>query len=182
MSTLSSITIEDCNQKLTHLVLFFLLKVLKYLSQSCFLFLFIQSLMMDLQNSCLALLGPSLFLIKVFLIIIYKQIEILTYYLHFFHGIILGNTYNIPIAIWLLETHPLNAPLVFVRPTSGMQIRISKHVDHNGKVYLPYLHIWSPVSLNLFRNFITKFVLGIRKIILFLCFCRMNQTSWDQFK
>jgi len=55
-----------------------------------------------------------------------------------------GNTYNIPIAIWLLETHPLNAPLVFVRPTSGMQIRISKHVDHNGKVYLPYLHIWSP--------------------------------------
>jgi len=55
-----------------------------------------------------------------------------------------GNTYNIPIAIWLLETHPHNAPLVFVRPTSGMQLRISKHVDHNGKVYLPYLHIWSP--------------------------------------
>jgi len=60
-----------------------------------------------------------------------------------------GNTYNIPIAIWLLETHPLNAPLVFVRPTSGMQLRISKHVDHNGKVYLPYLHIWSPTESDL---------------------------------
>lgn len=58
-----------------------------------------------------------------------------------------GNTYNIPVAIWLLETHPANAPMVFVRPTSDMQLKISKHVDHNGKVYMPYLHVWSPVIL-----------------------------------
>ena len=61
---------------------------------------------------------------------------------HIFH---IGNVYNIPIAIWLVETHPTNAPMVFVKPTSDMQIRISKHVDHTGKVYLPYLHAWSPV-------------------------------------
>ncbi|XP_046441199.1 tumor susceptibility gene 101 protein-like [Daphnia pulex] len=55
-----------------------------------------------------------------------------------------GSDYNIPVALWLLETHPVNAPMVFVRPTSDMRLRISKHVDHNGKVYMPYLHVWSP--------------------------------------
>lgn len=59
-----------------------------------------------------------------------------------------GNDYNIPVAIWLLETHPVNAPMVFVRPTSDMRLRISKHVDHNGKVYMPYLHVWSQVCLS----------------------------------
>jgi ESCRT-I complex subunit TSG101 len=59
---------------------------------------------------------------------------------------LLGSDYNIPVALWLLETHPVNAPMVFVRPTSDMRLRISKHVDHNGKVYMPYLHVWSAVS------------------------------------
>lgn len=61
-----------------------------------------------------------------------------------------GNVYNIPIAIWMMETHPTSAPMVFVRPTHDMQIRVSKHVDHTGKVYLPYLHAWSPNESDLY--------------------------------
>ena len=34
-----------------------------------------------------------------------------------------GNQYNIPIQIWLMDTHPQYPPLCFVRPTTSMQIR-----------------------------------------------------------
>lgn len=54
-----------------------------------------------------------------------------------------GASYNIPVCIWLLDTHPYSAPLCFVRPTQDMQIKVSKHVDTSGKVYLPYLHEWA---------------------------------------
>ncbi len=49
-------------------------------------------------------------------------------------------------ALWILDTHPLHAPMAFVRPTADMQIRVSKHVDQNGRVYLPYLHEWSEAN------------------------------------
>jgi len=54
--------------------------------------------------------------------------------------------YNIPVCIWLMDTHPYNAPMCYVKPTSDMQIKASMFVDHNGKIYLPYLHDWVPVS------------------------------------
>lgn len=54
-----------------------------------------------------------------------------------------GAYYNIPVCIWLMDTHPQNAPLCFVKPTSDMSIKVSKYVDSNGKVYLPYLHEWT---------------------------------------
>jgi len=54
-----------------------------------------------------------------------------------------GQTYNIPISLWLLDTHPYHAPLAFVKPTADMQVKVSKHVDAAGKIYLPYLHEWS---------------------------------------
>lgn len=54
-----------------------------------------------------------------------------------------GAYYNIPVCIWLMDTHPQNAPLCFVKPTADMSIKVSKFVDTNGKVYLPYLHEWS---------------------------------------
>jgi hypothetical protein len=57
-----------------------------------------------------------------------------------------GNVYNIPICIWLMDTHPYNAPMCYVKPTYGMHIKVSIFVDHNGKIYLPYLHDWVPVS------------------------------------
>ncbi|XP_054274933.1 tumor susceptibility gene 101 protein-like isoform X1 [Macrosteles quadrilineatus] len=57
---------------------------------------------------------------------------------------IVGNTYNIPVCIWLMDTHPNHAPVCFVKPTPDMQIKVSMFVDHNGKIYLPYLHDWTP--------------------------------------
>lgn len=54
-----------------------------------------------------------------------------------------GANYNIPVTFWILDTHPLHAPMGFVCPTPDMAIRVSRHVDQNGKIYLPYLHEWS---------------------------------------
>ncbi|XP_073515559.1 tumor susceptibility gene 101 protein-like [Phyllobates terribilis] len=53
-----------------------------------------------------------------------------------------GNTYNIPLCLWLLDTYPHTPPICFVKPTSTMTIKTGKHVDANGKIYLPYLHEW----------------------------------------
>ncbi|XP_069079850.1 tumor susceptibility gene 101 protein isoform X1 [Pleurodeles waltl] len=53
-----------------------------------------------------------------------------------------GNTYNIPVCLWILDTYPFNPPICFVKPTSTMTIKTGKHVDANGKIYLPYLHEW----------------------------------------
>ncbi|KDR21984.1 Tumor susceptibility gene 101 protein, partial [Zootermopsis nevadensis] len=60
-----------------------------------------------------------------------------------------GSMYNIPICIWLMDTHPNNAPICYVKPTPDMQIKVSMYVDNNGKIYLPYLHDWTPVSSDL---------------------------------
>ena len=60
---------------------------------------------------------------------------------------IVGANYNIPVCLWLMDTHPYNPPMVFVRPTATMQIKQGKHVDANGKIYLPYLHEWKHVSM-----------------------------------
>eukprot|EP00794_Sanderia_malayensis_P012934 gene12934-14264_t len=60
-----------------------------------------------------------------------------------------GFVYNIPIKIWLLETHPFIPPLVFVTPTSSMVIKPGKHVDNVGRVYLPYLTDWRSPSSDL---------------------------------
>ncbi|EDS42165.1 Eftud2 protein [Culex quinquefasciatus] len=60
-----------------------------------------------------------------------------------------GNTYHIPVAIWLLDTHPRYAPLCYNQPTSDMHIKVSMYVDHNGKIYLPYLHDWNPAHSDL---------------------------------
>jgi len=45
-----------------------------------------------------------------------------------------------------MDTHPNNAPMCYVKPTADMHIKVSMFVDHNGKIYLPYLHDWVPVS------------------------------------
>lgn len=60
-----------------------------------------------------------------------------------------GTVYNIPICIWLMDTHPQNSPLCFVKPTIDMSIKVSKYVDSNGKVFLPYLHKWKGSSSTL---------------------------------
>ncbi|XP_062596654.1 tumor susceptibility gene 101 protein-like isoform X3 [Saccostrea cucullata] len=53
-----------------------------------------------------------------------------------------GSEYNIPIGIWILDTHPYNPPMVFVKPTNTMQIKPGRNVDSNGKVDLTYLRDW----------------------------------------
>ncbi|XP_046734379.1 tumor susceptibility gene 101 protein [Diprion similis] len=60
-----------------------------------------------------------------------------------------GNVYNIPICVWLMDTHPNNAPICYVKPTADMNIKVSMYVDHNGKIYLPYLHEWVPQKSDL---------------------------------
>lgn len=85
--------------------------------------------------------------------------------------IYVGNTYNIPICIWLMDTHPYNAPMCYVKPTSGMQIKVSIFVDHNGKIYLPYLHDWVPVSnTQLARHFLSRW----QSFMLWQCICKMD--------
>ncbi|KAL8595359.1 hypothetical protein ACOMHN_020112 [Nucella lapillus] len=53
-----------------------------------------------------------------------------------------GNTYNIPVQLWIMESHPYNPPMVYVRPTSTMQIKSGHYVDMNGKVDMPFLREW----------------------------------------
>lgn len=53
-----------------------------------------------------------------------------------------GQTYNIPICLYLWETHPYHAPLCFVRPTRDMRVKPSEYVDYSGRIYLPYLADW----------------------------------------
>ena len=60
-----------------------------------------------------------------------------------------GTYYHIPVCIWLLDSHPYNSPICYVKPTSDMQIKASRHVDNNGRVYLPYLHNWQPDTSDL---------------------------------
>lgn len=60
---------------------------------------------------------------------------------------LLGSTYNIPIQILFLSSHPVNAPLVFVKPTNNMLIKPNKHVDNSGRVYMPYLSEWKAVCV-----------------------------------
>ncbi|VDN04696.1 unnamed protein product [Thelazia callipaeda] len=54
-----------------------------------------------------------------------------------------GNTYNIPVALYLWDTHPYYAPVCYVCPTQNMMLKESKTVDKQGRIYLPYLSDWS---------------------------------------
>ncbi|KAL7464251.1 hypothetical protein ACHAXS_004589 [Conticribra weissflogii] len=56
-----------------------------------------------------------------------------------------GQTYNIPIDVYLPPAYPLRPPTVFVRPVSSMAIKENhRHVGLDGRVYLPYLSEWRP--------------------------------------
>ena len=36
-----------------------------------------------------------------------------------------GQNYNIPVSVWILDSHPYHAPICFVKPTAEMQIKVS---------------------------------------------------------
>uniref|UniRef100_A0A1I8GVG1 UEV domain-containing protein n=1 Tax=Macrostomum lignano TaxID=282301 RepID=A0A1I8GVG1_9PLAT len=54
-----------------------------------------------------------------------------------------GSTYNIPVCLYMQYNAPYDAPLVYVRPTASMEIRVSQYVDSNGRIYMPYLSSWT---------------------------------------
>lgn len=60
-----------------------------------------------------------------------------------------GNTYNIPVCIWLLAEFPSAAPMGFVVPTKDMQLKVSHYVDHTGKIFMGYLSSWTYPESNL---------------------------------
>ncbi|XP_037378642.1 ubiquitin-conjugating enzyme E2 variant 3 isoform X3 [Talpa occidentalis] len=71
-----------------------------------------------------------------------------------------GNTYNIPIRLWILDSHPFAPPICFLKPTANMGISVGKHVDAQGRIYLPYLQNWShpkSVIVGLINEMIAKF-------------------------
>ncbi|XP_074130602.1 ubiquitin-conjugating enzyme E2 variant 3 [Sminthopsis crassicaudata] len=71
-----------------------------------------------------------------------------------------GNTYNIPIRLWILDSHPFAPPICFLKPTPNMGISVGKHVDAQGRIYLPYLQNWShpkSVITGLISEMIIKF-------------------------
>ncbi|XP_055988030.1 ubiquitin-conjugating enzyme E2 variant 3 [Sorex fumeus] len=71
-----------------------------------------------------------------------------------------GHTYNIPIRLWILDSHPFAPPICFLKPTANMGISVGKHVDAQGRIYLPYLQNWShpkSVIVGLIKEMIAKF-------------------------
>ncbi|XP_053111754.1 ubiquitin-conjugating enzyme E2 variant 3 isoform X2 [Hemicordylus capensis] len=71
-----------------------------------------------------------------------------------------GNSYNIPICLWILDSYPFTPPICFLKPTANMGISVGKHVDARGRIYLPYLQNWShpqSVIIGLLKEMITKF-------------------------
>ncbi|KAM4721125.1 ubiquitin-conjugating enzyme E2 variant 3 [Rhinophrynus dorsalis] len=71
-----------------------------------------------------------------------------------------GNKYNIPVCLWLLDSHPFAPPLCFLKPSHNMGIRVGKHIDAQGRIYLPYLQNWThPKStiIGLIKEMVVKF-------------------------
>lgn len=81
-------------------------------------------------------------------------------------------SYNIPIGIFISDSHPYEAPICYVRPTRDMTIKTSRHVDGSGRVYLPYLSDWN-------RN--TSDILSTIQVmqIVFGSMCPVYQKSRD---
>ncbi|KAF3854610.1 hypothetical protein F7725_022665 [Dissostichus mawsoni] len=87
-----------------------------------------------------------------------------------------GNTYNIPVCLWLLDTYPYNPPICFVKPTSAMMIKTGKHIDANGKIYLPYLHEWKHPQSDLYGLIQVMIVRSL------LCFLGPQQAPYQAFQ
>jgi len=58
--------------------------------------------------------------------------------------------YNIPVQLYLADTHPYLAPVCYVRPTPDMSINTSNTVQANGRINLPFLNEWDPPKSDLY--------------------------------
>jgi len=54
-----------------------------------------------------------------------------------------NNRYNIPVQLFLSDSHPYTPPICYVRPTADMSVNVSDHVDSNGRINLPCLREWA---------------------------------------
>lgn len=45
-----------------------------------------------------------------------------------------------------MDTYPNNVPICYVIPTPETFINVSQYVDDTGKISVPYLDDWDPVS------------------------------------
>jgi len=81
---------------------------------------------------------------------------------------LLARTYNIPVCLWLLDTHPYNPPMIYVKPTANMQIKPGRHVDMSGRIYLPYLHEWKHVCDSLLYCVLCLWLLWAKCVFLSL--------------
>ncbi|KAL4962891.1 putative endosomal sorting complex protein TSG101 [Aspergillus stella-maris] len=54
-----------------------------------------------------------------------------------------GTVYKFPIALWIPNTYPREPPIVYVRPTQDMAVRVGQHVTLEGRVYHHYLAHWA---------------------------------------
>lgn len=61
-----------------------------------------------------------------------------------------NNVYNIPVQVFLSDTHPYDAPMSYVRPTPDMSINVSKTVDPSGRINLPYISEWRHPNSDLY--------------------------------
>ncbi|KAJ8390928.1 hypothetical protein AAFF_G00098480 [Aldrovandia affinis] len=62
----------------------------------------------------------------------------------------MGEQFNIPVCVWLLDSYPQNPPICFVKPTKDMMIVAGQYTDASGKIDLPYLQDWSYPQTDLF--------------------------------
>ncbi|KAF9891916.1 hypothetical protein FE257_002879 [Aspergillus nanangensis] len=53
-----------------------------------------------------------------------------------------GTVYKFPIILWVPNTYPRDAPIVYVTPTQDMAVRVGQHVTLEGRVYHHYLAHW----------------------------------------
>ena len=61
-----------------------------------------------------------------------------------------GQTYHIPLTIWVPQSYPFEGPNIYVSPTPDMAIKPRhQHVDAEGKCYLPALSAWNAQHSNL---------------------------------
>ncbi|RDW67360.1 putative endosomal sorting complex protein TSG101 [Aspergillus mulundensis] len=54
-----------------------------------------------------------------------------------------GTVYKFPIALWIPNTYPREPPIVYVKPTQDMAVRVGQHVTLEGRVYHHYLAHWA---------------------------------------
>lgn len=64
---------------------------------------------------------------------------------------IAGDTYKIPVEVWVPHRYPDEGPFAYVRPTSTMMLSPGNYVDNNGRCYHPYISEWGndPQNTNL---------------------------------